>query len=158
MKKTVFTLLLMLVCMAGIAKEMDYYVIAKGEKLYCTKIRLGAVNTTAVLESGEKITIRTADIESYRLNGKFFDKLPLYENNKFTNKNIFMQFVTTRAGLKLYKYSKFEEGVDKTTGVFLKSSAVDYYIVFKGDQYYVSITEKNYPTMFEFFGVKYRYN
>lgn len=156
MKKAMFTLLLMLVCMAGIAKELDYYVIVTGEKLYCTKIRLGAVNTTAVLENGEKVTLRTADIHSYRLNGKIFDKMPLYENNKFTNKNVFMQFVTTRAGLKLYKYSVSEEGVDKLSGIYLKSTSVDHYVVFKGDQFYVSITDKNYPTMFEFFGVKYR--
>ena len=156
MKKLVFTLVLMLVCMAGIAKELDYYVIASGEKLYCTKIRLGAVNTTAVLENGEKVTLRTADIHSYRLNGKIFDKMPLYENNKFTNKNVFMQFVTTRAGLKLYKYTKSEADIDKDLALCFKSTGVDYYIVFKGDQFYVSITEKNYPTMFEFFGIKYR--
>jgi hypothetical protein len=156
MKKAAFTLMLMLVCMAGIAKELDYYVIATGEKLYCTKIRLGAMNTTAVLENGEKVTLRTADIHSYRLNGKIFDKMPLYENNKFANKNIFMQFVTTRAGLKLYKYTLSEEGLDIKSGFYLKSTSVDHYVVFKGDKYFVSITDKNYPTMFDFFGMKYR--
>ena len=151
-----FTLLMMLVCMAGIAKELDYYVIVTGEKLYCTKIRMGAVNTTATLENGEKVKLRTAEIHSYRLNGKIFDKMPLYENNKFVNRNVFMQFVTTRAGLKLYKYTLFEEGMDKLSGMYLKSTAVDHFVVFKGDQFYVSITDKNYPTMFEFFGIKYR--
>jgi hypothetical protein len=156
MKKIIFTMMLVLVSLAGTAKELDYYVIASGEKLYCSKIRLGAVTTKAVLENGEKVTLRTAEINSYRLNGKIFDKLPVYENNKLTDQKVFMQFVTTRAGLKLYKYTKFEEGIEKTTGSIFKAGPVDYYVVFKGDQFYVAITEKNYANLFNFFGVPYR--
>lgn len=156
MKTIAIAFFLVLVSLTGMAKELDYYVMATGEKLFCTKIRLGPVNTKAVLENGEKVLLRTADIHSYRLNGKIFEKMPLFENDVKTSKNVFMQFVTTRAGLKLYKYTTSEEGIDKLSGRYLKSTSVDHYVVYKGDQFYVSITDKNYPTMFEFFGIKYR--
>lgn len=127
---------------------------ANGEKLYCQKIHVGAQKIKATLENGEKVIIPTSQVKMYRIDGKTFEKLPVYVNNKSTNNEIFMEFVTTRAGLKLYKYSKYVEGVDKVTGEYMGLSKVDYYLVFRGDEFYVDVTERNYKTLFDFFRIK----
>lgn len=156
MKKLATIFAILLFCLTGFAKDLsgNYYMISTGEKLYCKKIQVGAQKIKATLENGEKVIIPTSQVKMYHLNGKTFEKLPVYANNRNTNKETFMEFVTTRAGLKLYKYSKYVEGYDKVTKEYMGVSKVDYYLVFKGDQFYVEVTDRNYKTLFEFFRIK----
>jgi|GEM_PF-1008407 hypothetical protein len=156
MKKLATFAALILFCIAGFAKDLsgNYYVASTGEKLYCKKIQVGARNIKAVLENGQEVTVPTAQIKMYSLNGKTFEKLPVYMDGKFSKEHRFMEFVTTRAGLKLYKYSKYMEGYDKTSGAYMGITKVDYYQVFKGDEFYVEVTDRNYQTLFEFFRIK----
>ncbi|MDP4207379.1 MAG: hypothetical protein Q8928_01065 [Bacteroidota bacterium] len=158
MKKLMFTISLFLFCIAAIANISagNYYVTATGETLSCKKIRLGKDITTAVLDNGQKVTVPTAHIKMYQLKGKIYEKLPLYANNQKTSKEVFMQFIGIRSGLKLYKYSKFVEGYDKATGAYSAPSLVDYYFVFRGDKFWVEVTSQNYPTLFEFFRINVR--
>ncbi len=155
MKKLVLILSVLLTSLSGFATDLggNYYMVSGGEKLYCKKIQVGNQYIKATLENGEKIVIPTSEVKMYRVNGKIYEKLPVFVNNKNINKQLFMEFVATRAGLKLYKYSKYEEGFDKATGAYLGVSKVDYYLVFRGDQFHVEVTDKNYQTLFEFFRV-----
>jgi hypothetical protein len=156
MKKLTTILAILLLCLTGFAKDLsgNFYMISTGEKLYCKKIQVGAQTIKATLENGEKVTIPTSQVKMYHLDGKTFEKLPVYVDNRNTNELKFMEFVTTRAGLKLYKYSKYVEGIDKITGAYMGVSKVDYYLVFRGDQFYVDVTERNYRTLFDFFRIK----
>lgn len=70
--------------------------------------------------------------------------------------SVFMEFVTSRAGLKLYKYSNIEEVVNSKSGAYLGVKKVDRYIVYKGDQFWVNVTDKNYSTLLDFFRVSYK--
>jgi hypothetical protein len=157
MKKLTLILTIILFSLTGFAKNWtgNYYMVSTGETMSCKKITLGRDFTKATLENGTKVTIPTAEIKLYRLNGKIFEKLPVFVNNKATGRQQFMEFVTTRGGLNLYRYSKYEEGIDKSTGAYLGVSKVDYYCVFRGDQYWVAVTDRNYQTLFDFFRIKY---
>ncbi|HEY4787977.1 MAG TPA: hypothetical protein VIH57_18110 [Bacteroidales bacterium] len=157
MKKLVLILTVLMMSLSGFAAGLgeNYYMVSTGEKLYFKKIQIGTQVIRATLENGKKVVIPISEVKMYTLNGKIYEKLPVYVNNKITNKHSFMEFVTTRAGLKLYKYSKYVEGVDKATGAYLGVSKVDYYVVYRGDQLHVDVTEKNYQTLFDFFGIKY---
>jgi len=157
MKKLILILSVLLTSLSIFATDLsgNFYMVSTGEKLYCKKIQVGAQYIKATLENGEKIVVPTSEVKMYRLNGKIFEKLPVFVDNKTTNKQLFMEFVTTRAGLKLYKYSNYEEGVDAATGAYLGVTKVDHYVVFRGDQFHVALTERNYQTMFDFFRIKY---
>ena len=157
MKKLVLILSVLIIGLSGFAKNLSetYYVASTGEKLNCKKIQVGTNIIKATLENGKKISIPTSMVKLYRLNGKIFEKLPVFVNNKSANNQLFMEFVATRAGLKLYKYSKYEEGVDANTGVYLGVTKVDHYLVFRGDQFHVEVTDKNYQTLFDFFRITY---
>lgn len=155
MKKLVLILAVLFVGLSAFAggTGANYYVVSTGEKLFCKKISVGDQYIKATLENGEKILVPTKDVKMYYLNGDIYEKLPVYENNVKTNKEIFMQFVATRAGLKLYKYTKYEEAIDISTGEHLGVKNVDHYVVYKGDVLHVELNEKNYTTLLEFFRV-----
>ena len=123
------------------------------DHILCKKITIGKIYSKITLENGSKLTLNTSDIKSYRINEKLFYKLPIYENNKNTNSMIFMQLVGIKGGYNLFKYSKFEEGMDKKTGAYHELSPVNYYLVFRGDQFAYEVTEKNYEEVFNKFGL-----
>ena len=157
MKKLVFVLSVLMMSLSMFASELgeNYYMVSSGEKLYFKKIQIGNQFIRATLQNGKKVTIPIIEVKMYQLNGKIFNRLPVYKNDKNTNKQVFMEFVATRAGLQLYKYSKYEEGFDKVTGVYRGVAKVDHYLVFRGDQFHVEVTDKNYQTLFDFFRVNY---
>jgi hypothetical protein len=135
--------------------KANYYIKTTGETMNCKKIQFNTNNIKVILENGEKLTISKDQVKALRANGKYYEKLPVYENNAKTNKEEFMQFVTTRAGLKLYKYTTQTTNIDDSRGFNINGTTMDCYVVFKGDQYYVAITNANYPNMFQFFGIPY---
>lgn len=153
MKKLVLILTVLFVSLSGFAKGAgeNYYMVYTGEKLFCKKISVGDQYIKATLENGEKVIVPTKEVKMYNLNGTIYEKLPVYENNVNTNKEMFMQFVATRAGLKLYKYTKYEEAMDIRTGEHLGLTHVDHYVVYRGNELHVELTEKNYTTLLEFF-------
>lgn len=158
MKKLVLIISVCLFTLTAFSKEVpsNYYLSSNNEMLFCKKIRLNKESIKAVLDNGKRVIIPTSDIKMYRMNGKIYEKLPVYINNKKTSKEAFMQFVTTRAGLRLYKYSSWEEVIDRQNGAYLGVAKVDKYCVYKGDQLWVSVNERNYPTVLNFFGVTYK--
>ena len=158
MKKLATILAAVLIGLSAFAKDYsgNFYMVSTGEKLTCTKIQVGAKNIKATLENGEKVTVPISTVKMYSLNGKIYEKLPVFVDNKDSKQQMFMEFIATRAGLKLYKYTKYEEAADAVTGDYIGYTNVDHYVVFKGDQFHVELTERNYQTMFDFFRVKYR--
>jgi hypothetical protein len=152
MKKFMSLLTLALVCSSMFAFSLadNYYVVSTGEKLYCKKISLGAEFTKVVLQNGEETTVPTSQIKMYQINDKIFEKLPVYVNNIKTDRQEFMEFISTRGGLRLYKYTGYENIEGAKTN---SSKKVKRFYVFKGDQFYVEVTEKNGPSLFDYFGV-----
>jgi hypothetical protein len=159
MKKIMFIILVgMLVNLSALANKnlkADYYILVSGEMNNCKSIHFRTNDIKAVLENDEELFISKSQIKAIKANGKYYEKLPVYINNKPTDQQKFMEFITTRGGLKLYKYTDDMNRDSRLKGFNLNGFQMDYYVVFKGDQYWVEITDKNYPTMFDFFGIKY---
>jgi hypothetical protein len=139
----------------AIELKANYFVKNTGEIMNCKKIHFRSNDIKVVLENGEKLLISKDQIKALRANNKYYEKLPVYINNKKTKNEEFMQFITTRAGLKLYKYTLGINNSESSVGFNVNGYTTDCYVVFKGDQYYVAITAANYPTMFQFFGLPY---
>ena len=158
MKKILLTLTVVIMSLATYASGLanNYYVKNSGETMNFKRIRFVTGNIVVTLNSGEKATIPMDQVKAFNLNGKYFERLPVYTNDQKTDKEVFMEFVATRAGLKLYKYKSDISDVNGKVGFNVNGYKADTYVVFKGDQYWVSVTDKNYPTLFEFFGVNFR--
>ena len=157
MKKLIIFLatgLLMILSVNAADLKANYYVLSTGEINNCRNVQFKANEIRIVLENGEKLIISKSEIKAIKVNGKYYEKLPVYENNKPTNQEEFMEFVATRGGLKLYKY-RASISDNRSKGFNEKAYEMDYYVVFRGDQYWVEVNDINYPTLFNFFRVRY---
>jgi hypothetical protein len=150
----------MLLCFVAIlaagllsAKDLsDYdYVVTSKATFYCEKIDFGLVKTKCVLNTGEVISLKNNEVIAYKKDGKIFEKLPLYSNNQETGAEVFMELVKYKAGMKLYKYSCIEEGVDKFTGQPYPAQPSCHMFVFNNGQYYLELNPKTCKTVFDFF-------
>lgn len=157
MKKILLSFACMIMAMNIFAGDLEtnYYVTKTGETMDFKKIKIQKEHAHVTLMTGEKAVIDLSQIRAYTLNGKYFEKMPVYRNNENTGKEIFMQFVATRAGLKLYKYPAHVFDTPGSLGFNVNGFLTDVFVVYKGDRLWVPVTEKNYPTLFEFFGVTY---
>jgi hypothetical protein len=157
MKTIILTLVAMSVVFSINAGEVksSYYINNTGETMNCKKIQFRSNSIRVVLENGEKALIDKDNIKAIRVKGDYFEKLPVYIENKNTGKEEFMQFVTTRGGLKLYRYKVNISDYNGLKSFNLKGSVAECYVVFKGDQFHVAVTDANYPTLFSFFGLPY---
>ena len=134
--------------------KSNYYVLSNGEMNNFKNIQFRANEIKVTLENGEKLIIPKAQIKAIKANGKYYEKLPVYVNNQPTSQEEFMEFVATRGGLKLYKY-RADINSSRSKGFNEGNYQMDYYVVFRGDQYWVEVTDANYPTLFDFFRIKY---
>jgi hypothetical protein len=127
MKKALFLLLTLGFCFAGIANPpVDSWIISKEGKMNCKQ---------------------TAQINSYSLDGKLFNKLNLYIDGKVTNRMVFMELVKTRGGSSLYKYYRFD--VDQPHYC---------YYIYNGNQFCYaldgSMDSKKLKNLFRYFGLR----
>lgn len=130
------------------------YVKTKNSQFNCSKIDVGPSKARLVLDNGEKITLLTNEVIAYKKDGKIFEKVDLYKNNKSANRQVFMEFIKYKNGLKLYKYTTYEEGGDLATGVYYPLQKVERFYIYRDGNYHLQIDEKNYKNVFQFFDLK----
>jgi hypothetical protein len=157
MKKLTLIICAFAIVMSAKTAELkaNYFIMKSGETMTCKRILFQTNYVKVIMENGSKLIIPKEQIKVIRTNGKYYEKMPVYSNNTKTNDEIFMQFVTTRAGLKLYKYTTDISKIIDNKAFDKIDYSADCYVVYKGDQLHVNITEKNYQTLFEFFRVPY---
>lgn len=138
--------------------KSNYFISTTGQLTHYKRIAFKNNEVKVVLQNGEKLLLPMAQIKTIKANGKIYDKLPVYKNDKPTDKEAFMELVTTKRGLKLYKYYT---DIDSDNREFGFNVSVDYkmenYVVFKDGQFKTEINDSNYPAIFTYFGLNYKY-
>lgn len=158
MNKLILTISALMIATVTMAANLEstYFVKNTGELTNCKKIFFRANDIKVVYENGTAVFIPKNEVKAIRLNEVYYEKLPVYQNNERTNKEEFMQFVATRGGLRLFKYSEDLANARSSKGFNVNGFTTEHYVVYKGDQLWVEVTDQNYPTLFDFFGVKYK--
>ena len=147
MKKLAILISGTLFCLAGMAAESsDSWVIAGKDRISCDKVNVGIAKARITLDNGEKMTLPVNQIESYSENGMVFNRKMVYKNGKQTGHTQFMELLKVRDGLSLYKTTTFNSDLE---------TAVDQYLVYKGEELYLSLTSRTIPNVFSFFNVKW---
>lgn len=134
----------------------DDYVKTKTDVLYYSKLTLGPTKAKLILDNGNKITLMNNELVAYKKNGKIFEKVPLYIKNKNTNKEVFMELLKYTNGMKLYRYTTYEQEVNLPYSVG-STKPIGKFYVFKNGNYHLQIDEANYQTVFTFFGLKVKF-
>jgi hypothetical protein len=155
MKKYMLSFAFLFAAIAVIAStpKGDNYVQTKNDIVYYSKISFGPTKARLILDNGKKITLMNNELIAYKKDGRIFEKLPLFVNNKPTKKEVFMEVLKYTNGMKLYRYHNYLDGYNFMYSTNSATPVNEYY-VFKNGNYHLQLDANNYQTVFNFFGIK----
>src|SRR5664279_2102612 len=149
MKKLFVLILVAGYCLTGKAGEpTKSSVVTDAGKMDAKRVEVGTTKARVVLVNGEKKSIPITQLSSYMIDGKVFDKMPLYKNGKSTGRLVFMELVRTRDGFNLYKYEYWD--IESAKPYEMIKTAY----LFNGDNFQMQIDEKTLADVCNFFGLK----
>jgi hypothetical protein len=132
----------------GKATGSNWLETSKG-KIDCKEINLGMTKATVILDDGSKVDINYDDINSFSRNGKLYNKLRLFEDNKPTNQMAFMELIKTWNDLSLYrlKVQNLESGMSRTES--------QKYYLYNGTNYHMQLDDRSLRNTCKEFGLNY---
>lgn len=156
MKKS--ALILMIIMMAFGLKLFagnDISYVKAGDKTYLgTEVKYGLFNTKITTLDGKTVKIPNAEVDAVMHNSRLFERLPVVCENNVVACLALMEFVTSRSGLRLYRYTSVYEENDPAMNKFESAKPHYDYYVFKDGEFYLRIDQKSAPTALPFFGVE----
>ncbi len=127
--------------MAG--SEPGCYVKTAENVYFGQKLKIGPLNTKIISEDGKIVKVPNHKVLSYMNGSKFFELLPLVDDNPDTPDHVLMECIATRSGFRLFSYSN---PTDKDAG--------KEYFVYKDGNLHVRINQTNVASILVFFGMK----
>jgi hypothetical protein len=118
-----------------------WYVTGSG-KTQCEKITLGMDKARIELQNGEKFTLPIDEITSYSIEGKVYNKVPLYKDGKPTSRKVFMELIKSHGDCSLYRYEK--SIYEKEDRMIVLTTCCKYF-VYRGDQFQLAIDHNSEP-------------
>jgi hypothetical protein len=148
MKTITVLFVAILFSLSGMARDRgNSWVITNDGKINCKKVNLGYNKARIVLENGEKTSVAFNAISSLSVNGKTFNKLPLYENGKLTKKMAFMELIKTQGELSMYKLGYRDLGAADPDAVSFR------YFLYKGNKMHLEMDERSLANICLHFGI-----
>ena len=116
------------------------YIKTDTETIFCKTLKRGFINFLIAKDStGEKITFKKREVNSFKKDGIIYEKMPRIVNEQVTKRFDFMVFVSTYHNLKLYRQNV--SSVDESDYI---------YHIFNGQQYIGTSNNENKAFMCEF--------
>ena len=152
MKKLFVLLLAAGYCLAGIAAEpTSSWIKTTSGKINMKSISFGVSNARIVQENGKVMKLPIAELNSYSVNGKLFDKMPLYKFGRPTGEMAFMEFLGKRGELNFYRYESFNFESIKP------HDTVTNYALYNGDKLHLAVTDETLENVCKYFGLQLTY-
>jgi hypothetical protein len=130
------------------------YVITNNDTIICDHVSLGVNNARITKTNGELLKINKEEVKAFLVHGKLYEKLPVYLNGSYTGQTAFLELIGQRNGLKLYKYTYFvDSGWDSSNQVVMPTKEVTALIIYKDNNYYLEVDDKNAKTVLPFFHI-----
>jgi hypothetical protein len=154
MKKMIVLFALVLVAFTGkVGAEMNY-VTVDGKTYFSEDVRVGLSNVRIETEEGLMLKASLKKVDALMVEGKLWERLPVYCCKGKYMGNELLEFVTQRNDLRLYK---IQSGDCKLgCGFFDNKDREARYFIYKEGKIYLRIDEKNAETVFGFFGVQFK--
>lgn len=155
MKRLIAVLLLLffantLVTAAGIPN----YVTTGGKTYFCEKMNKGLFNVKITLDDGTILKVPFGKVDSYCCKGRLFERLPVKCAGAPEDCTALMEYITSRNGLRLYKYCEFGECGNLCDNTYKKAHEQQAFFVFQDGKFYLLVDQKNAPTVLPFFGIE----
>jgi len=130
------------------------YVVSKGKTYFCEKLIVGSANTKIFNAVGEVTKIPVHLVDSFRQGNNIFVKLPVISKSNDTIGMAFMQYITSRSGLQLFRYCSKCLQYDPVESIIAPVNQVYRYYVFKGGKFFKILDKENIDSYLSFFGVR----
>ena len=125
-----------------IEAQVPDYIITRDEVKYFKKVREGlSSNIIGITEVGRE-KISADQVLAYSRDGRIFERMPVIEDNRETGRYAFMELLTHRNGLKVYKH---------ITMPYTNDPEEEYLVYTVDGKYVVRFDSKNSPTLNQFF-------
>jgi hypothetical protein len=153
-KLSVLLIMVMLVLMVKAGGEATGYVTVGGKTYFCEKLNPGLFNINLKMTDGTTLKVPLKKVDSYSFNGRLFERLPVMCKDAPANCTALMEYITSRNGLRLYKYCKVQEHGDLSNNTYEKAHLEYMFFVFKDGKFYLPVTAENAESILPFFGIK----
>jgi hypothetical protein len=130
------------------------YVTTEGQTVFCKDLHFGFNKAKLYDENGEMSKIDISKIDAFMVDDRLFEKLPVMNNTSTTGNSTIMEFITSRSGLKLYRFVEYSDIIDLVTPAFSKNSNGYEYYVYKDGQPYLKLDQHTAPSILSFFGIE----
>lgn len=134
--------------------EANNYVTVGDKTYFCEKITEGLFNMNLTLENGAILKVPFKNVKSYSNKGKMYERLPVICKDAPENCTALMEYITSRNGLRLYKYSEVMEHGELYNNTYEKAHLEFEFFVFKEGKFYLHVTRENVESVLPFFGIK----
>ncbi len=155
MKKFFLLTLIFLAALCISARGLyDNDVVVTGKTIYyCTKVTFSMMHARCILHDGSVVKLNMHDINAFQKNSCTYEKVPIYRNNKPTSQVYFMQLISTRDDMKLYRYDRSDLYFEHPSKEKPSVCSGNVYYVFKNGKYVMELCENNFITVMNFFGI-----
>jgi len=146
-----------LVSFAFVVKAADdmNYVTVEGKTYFSNDVKIGYSNLRMTTDDGLMLKAPLKKVDAYMVNGKLCERLPLICHDGKYKGSALMEFVVQHNGLRLYKFYCCNQNEREGCRFYDKKQNEAMFFIFKDNELYLRINEKNAGTVFDFFGVKY---
>ena len=129
------------------------FLTVNGKTYNFKNIKFGMSKIKIVDEAGVKMIFKNKEISSYILKGHLYERLPITNNQYETTGHAFMEFISEKNGMKLYKWGDSDEKSELVSNKYVASHYKDSYFVFQDGKFLFQVNENNSRNVFTFFGL-----
>lgn len=151
---TIAIVLMVFVLAAKAGSESVSYVTVGGKTYFCRELRQGLFRAGVVMDDGTVLKVPFSKIDAYTCKGHLYERLPVMCESAKPGCTALMEYVTSRNGLRLYKYCQYGECCDPAGNKYTKAHARYLYTIFKDGKFYLKIDQQNAGSVLPFFGIE----
>ena len=153
-KLSVLLILVMSVLLLKAGGEATSYVTVGDKTYFCETVRSGLLNLNLSMSDGTILKVPLNKVDSYSSKGRLFERLPVMCPGAPANCTALMEYVTSRNGLRLYKYCKVQEHGDLCNNTYKNAHLELEFFVFKDGKFYLPVNQTNAEAILPFFGIQ----
>jgi hypothetical protein len=153
-KLSVLLILVMSALMLTAGGKATSYVTIGGKTYFCEKAKPGLINMNLTMDDGTIVKVPLKKVDSYYRNGRLFERLPVVMEGAGGNQTELLEYVTSRNGLRLYKYSTMQEHGELFDNTYKKAHQEFELYVFKDGKLYLQVTRENMGSVLPFFHIQ----
>jgi len=156
MKNSVILFLLVLFAsgLFATSRPADNFVIIGDKTYYCDKVQVGSAFTRAYIDGKLIFKFPTNNMTAYAQKGRFFEYLPVLNQNAEITGWAFMEFLASNDGNRLYRYCSNCLHYDPVNGKIEPAIPTYRYYIFNGGRFVSVSDDNNLQAQVAVFGAK----